>query len=635
MTGGLTLALALFAVAPTAHANVFASNAKINGGMTDVSVAPGASVNISYILNEPASSGVIIKVLSGATTVRTISLTAGAAGTLRGLNTVVWDGKDNTGNSVPAGNYSVSITAASSGYPGWTVTTDDNNDGNYSYEARGIAVDRNTNSPYYGRVFVGNSVDNSTNGTSPYLGDYVGIQKLNADGSYADEGGFSTGGEAWSGGGSAPWKIRVSDDDQVYVMDISYLEDVYRFDPLFSTNSLLHVLRADNDGTATLTGMAVAGTGTNTVLWMTDNNSFGGLGILKYAVTADGTCATNDTGTSVVGLGGSLDAAPFDVALDQRGNIYAVQNLVDSGDPAARLLAFPPYDPATNGGAPETNATWSVGAYDNTLGGAYGLAVDPTGTYVAVACWGVYDPSSGYVNGSTTVFYATNGAVVTNVDLGVSIPSKRTTNLDPTHHVDTDCDWDAVGNLYYLDDSPGVWRAVSPPGANQATTAVLPVVQVTGSGQPLDITGITVSGGMVTIHFTAGSSDTAGGFLLLTAPAAQGPYSPATGASIIQISPGVFQATIPFNGSLQFYRIVRSGTAPLQITRLSVAAGTVTINFTGATSDSPATLTLLSSASANGTYSAAAGASIIQISPGVFQATAPANGPTQFYRIGK
>jgi hypothetical protein len=634
LTGGVALALALTTLAPSAHANVFASNAKINGGMANVSVAQGASVNISYLLNEPASAGVTIKVLSGATTVRTITLAAGGPGTLRGLNTVVWDGKDNTGNNVPQGNYSVSITAASTGYAGWTVTTDDNNDGNYCYYSFGIAVDRNTNSPYYGRVFVGNSVDNSTNGTSPYLGDYVGIQKLNADGSYADEGGFSTGGEAWRGGGSAPWKIRVSDDEQVYVMDDYDLGDVYRFDPLISTNSLLHVLRADNDGTATLTGMAVAGTGTNTVLWMTDNNSFGGLGILKYAVTADGTCATNDTGTTVVGVGGSLDSAPFDVALDRTGNIYAVCNLRDSGNPAMRVFRFPAYDPAANGGAPETNATWAVGSGDDEYAGARGLAVDPTGTYVAVACWGVFDPSLGNINGSTTVFYATNGAVVTNVDLGVSIPSQRTTNLDPTHHVDTDCDWDAVGNLYYLDDWPGVWRAVSPPGANQATTVALPVVQVTGSGQPVAITDITVSAGLITIYFSAGPSDTADGFTLLSASVAQGPYSPVAGA-IFTGSGGSFMVTVPFNGSLRFYQVVRSGTTSLHITNLRVAGGTVTINFTGSPSDSPSALTLLSSASANGSYSVATGAPIIQLSPGVFQATVPANGPMQFYRIGK
>src|ERR1035437_6062643 len=109
--GGLALAL----VAPSAHANVFASNVKINAGVTNVSVAQGTSITISYILNEPASAGVTIKVLSGATAVRTISIATGNAGTTRGTNTVVWDGKNDSGNNVPGGDYSASITAASSG----------------------------------------------------------------------------------------------------------------------------------------------------------------------------------------------------------------------------------------------------------------------------------------------------------------------------------------------------------------------------------------------------------------------------------------------------------------------------------------------------------------------------------------
>src|ERR1022692_3996684 len=246
IAGGLALALALTAFAPCARANVYATNIKINGGTTNLSVQPGISLSISYILNEPASAGVTVQVLSGATAVRSISLAGGLAGARRGTNTVVWDGKDNSSNNVPGGNYSVSITAGFHGYSGWTITTDDNNEGKYNFEARGIAVDRNTLSPYYGRVLVGDSVDNSLNGTSPLLGDYLGIQKLNADGSYADEGGFSDGGVAWQGLYSAPWKIRVSDDDKVYVMDFYVGGDVYRFDPTISSNSMLTVLRADN-----------------------------------------------------------------------------------------------------------------------------------------------------------------------------------------------------------------------------------------------------------------------------------------------------------------------------------------------------------------------------------------------------
>src|ERR1035438_8636312 len=98
------MALALTALAPSAHANVYATNIKINGGITNLSVQPGTNVSISYILNEPASAGVTVKVLSGATPVRTISI-ANGPGATRGTNTVVWDGKDNGGNNVVVGNY--------------------------------------------------------------------------------------------------------------------------------------------------------------------------------------------------------------------------------------------------------------------------------------------------------------------------------------------------------------------------------------------------------------------------------------------------------------------------------------------------------------------------------------------------
>src|ERR1035441_4439780 len=123
IVGGLALALALTAFAPCAHANVYATNIKINGGTTNVSVQPSSSLSISYILNEPASAGVTVQVLSGATVIRSISLAGGVAGAQRGANTVVWDGKDNSNNNDPAGNYSVSITAGSHGYTGWTITT--------------------------------------------------------------------------------------------------------------------------------------------------------------------------------------------------------------------------------------------------------------------------------------------------------------------------------------------------------------------------------------------------------------------------------------------------------------------------------------------------------------------------------
>jgi hypothetical protein len=545
IVGGLALALALTAIAPSARANVFASNIKINGGMSNVPVAPGAGVNISYILNEPASAGVTIRILSGAATVRTLSIASGA-GTARGTNTVVWDGKTSGGANAPVGNYSVSITAASTGYAGWTKTTDDNNAGNYTWEARGIAVDRNTNSPYYGRVFV----DNSYPGPNGMLGDLVGIQKLNADGSYADEGGFSNGGVAWNGQYSAPWRIRVSEDDNVYVGDFYFAGDIYRFDGTISSNSMAHVFAPPADQSlGNWSGFQLAGKGTNTVLWASDAN--GGFGISKFSLTNGIFDPSNRTQVVAIGGTNGMDVAPYAVALDKAGAIYPAQHIIEQGNGSSpRVLRYPAYDPGTN--APETNADWTVAAADDTAGGQ-GIAVDPTGTYVAAAFWGYYAPP--YTSGNIKILKASDGTVVTNLDLDIAYPNKWTT--EPFHHVDTDADWDAVGNLYYLDDWASCWRGFSPPGTNQATTVALALVQVGAVVLPPRIQTIAVSGGTVTIGFTAGLSDTASLFTLLSSGTVNGSYSTAAGALITQVGPGSFKATVATSGTRQFYRISR------------------------------------------------------------------------------
>ena len=153
----LTLLSAGLMVAGSARANVYASNIKVNGTQTNsVSTAQGSSVAISYILNEAATAGVTINISSGGSVVRTISIPTGA-GTAKGLNTVNWDGKNGSGNNVPAGTYSVSITAAATGFTDWTITSDNTSPTTYVNRPYGIGVDKNTNSPYYGRIFIGNT----------------------------------------------------------------------------------------------------------------------------------------------------------------------------------------------------------------------------------------------------------------------------------------------------------------------------------------------------------------------------------------------------------------------------------------------------------------------------------------------
>ncbi|SPE51501.1 conserved exported hypothetical protein [Verrucomicrobia bacterium] len=633
--------LALAAVPPSARANVYATDIRLNGGTTNVNLPAAGSVSISYILNEPASLGATINILNGTSVVRALALPAGSPGTLLGTNSVTWDGTDGNSNNVPNGVYSISITAASSGYTNWTQITTDTNAGNYVFYGTGIAVDRNPASPYYGRVFVANAIEGPNPETNP--GDVNGVLILNADGSPADESPTNwcqTGGLDWMNDGFAPWKIEVSGDDHVYISDLSTSGGlVYRWDPLLSTNSQLLVLDTNNwgaGGGVALSGPGIFGTGTNTEIWMADTRNPGfpiSLGVIEYKVTAAGTCASNDTGTTVVGLGSStngldLDQAPWDVDLDQYHNIYTIQYILDSGDPSSRVFCFPAYNPATNQGKPETNAIWAVGAGDDTYGGASGIAVSPDGTYVAVALWGVL-AGNDYTNGNTRILSATNGAFVTELDL---VP-------DTLDVVDSDCAWDAVGNVYFIHGhpdyvTPGVWRAFSPPGTNQATTVAPAIVQfgATVVTQPL-ITGITVSNGTVVITFTAGASDSASAFAILGAALAAGPYSAISGATIRQLSAGVFQASFSSSTAHQFYRVERVAALPPEITSISVSNGSVLVNFSGSASDLPSAFTLQSASAPKAAAFTDVAAAASQITAGHFQFGVPANGPSRFYRV--
>src|SRR5438093_183070 len=85
----LLLALSFLLSHPLAtRANVYATNIRLNGGMTNLSVSSGSSVAISYLLNEPASAGVTVSIQSGSTVLRAINVPSGP-GTLKGTNSIV------------------------------------------------------------------------------------------------------------------------------------------------------------------------------------------------------------------------------------------------------------------------------------------------------------------------------------------------------------------------------------------------------------------------------------------------------------------------------------------------------------------------------------------------------------------
>jgi len=611
----LVLVVGCAVIARSAHANVYATNVKLNGGTTNLTAQAGEPISITYILNEPASGGVTIEASTGATVVNSLLLLPEAPGTLRGTNTVVWDGL------TAAGLYSLKITARSSGYSDWTQVTDDSDPNTYVFNGRGIAVDRNAGSLYFGRVFVANSLTGFNPDTTP--GDVLGILKFNADASTPEDGIVSTGGYKWPESNTMGLgKLEVSENDRVYVSNLQNGGDLLSWDPTFSTNSFVQVLQQTNKPPGTLLrGLAVTGQGTNALLWMSD--ALGTNGVLRWGLDTNGACKATDPGLTIVALSdvSGLTNPPVDVAMDQASNIYVCQSIAGPGDPNPRVFKFPAYDPLTNGGMPEVTATWAVGGTNDTMLGATGIAVDPTGAYVAVS----FEGAAG-LPGNTMVYSAATGALLAMMGTAGSLT-----------HQDNDCAWDAAGNLYYIENVLGVWRAVSPPGTNQFTTAAAGTVQIIGNvATPPQITDISVSNGIVSITFSASASDTPSMFTVLGAPAPGGPFVALPNAPISVVSPGVFKASFPQSGSVQFYAVQRGGSPPPQapqITGLVLNAGNVIINFTGLASDSANAFKLVSAGSPGGAFSQVSGSSIDMVSAGSFRATAPTNGPIQFYRV--
>src|SRR5258708_6979063 len=73
-----------------AQANVYATNIKLNGGFTNAPAGAGTNVLISYVLNEAATTGVTVEIKQGSNIIRSLVFTNGAAGALKGTNSVVW-----------------------------------------------------------------------------------------------------------------------------------------------------------------------------------------------------------------------------------------------------------------------------------------------------------------------------------------------------------------------------------------------------------------------------------------------------------------------------------------------------------------------------------------------------------------
>jgi hypothetical protein len=579
---GVAASLAL--LTPSAHAYVYATDIQINGslfGLTNTPT-PASPATISYRLNQLADLGCTVTVLNGGSSVATI-----AGGTAMGLNTVAWGGTNQAGAAVGPGAYSISITAKATGFTNWTQISVDTNAGMFAFYPWGIDVDKNTNSPYYGRVVM-SCATSGTSGTNQF---YDGLYKMNADGSQADEGWYGSAGYSADDGGDGappagqmpnsfgfdPQTVRIGGDDRIYWCDNSQAGAIIACDMLATTNQVVidegtyhsgllggphNYQNCPDVGDLAVGGWGirqfdVAGFATgNPAVYLVDTGDYPSWGVWMFHLT-NGASDTNDTiGTQCVGPDlATIFVTGAGVAVDDSLDVFVSQNRSGATDPLSRVFCFTNWNggvlpPESDGSSntfvlPTTEApAWAIGGGNPGLTAIWDTAINSrtNPTMVAVAMAGGAAETGGYTgkNGGVAVLSTLDGSLLE-------------TNLDISNWYNGVA-FDNVSNVYGCSRSTNLWRVWSPPGGNTNTTLAVAQVVITAPFKITSIKAVPTGGGCssVTISFT-GPSLPASSFQVMESSTVKGTYT-AVGGAIITGSAGSYQATFT-NCSTEFFVI--------------------------------------------------------------------------------
>lgn len=465
------IATAAFPVS-TALGNVYATNLAQSGG----SINPGAggTLTLGYLLNEDAV-GVSVEILdSSNAVVRTIN--AGAQ--LRGTQSVLWDGKNDASLAVANGNYSFRVNASGSARGSWTLTSTDGVLNNFELP-RGMAVNKNPASPYYGRVYISNS-QNLPTADGRAMGD--GMYMLNAD--LSDSGiaggsGAHAGGVDWAPGGSvSPFRLEVGPDDSVYVTDWSDGHSgLWQADPnLGAAIEVLDSIGRDGDGAnvthGSISDVIVSGLGASRTI-LTTEEDIAPFNILRYDIGNATTFTGPPSGVLFDNAGGVIINSFNSIARASDGTYWMSQSRAAGTDQASLIQI-------DSTGAILYNSLTALGSPD-PLRNTQGIAYDAVNNLLALATANaggihIFDPVTKTID---TTFAFGGGS----------------TNTDVT--------FDNVGNLYVANRSAEYVRVWSPPNtsglaANSFSTsslgplgafAVVPE-PVTGAGLLVGLAGL-------------------------------------------------------------------------------------------------------------------------------------------------
>ena len=472
-----------------ARANVFASDLKFSAPAVNANAA-SPSVDLAFRLNEPADTAVTLAIFRADTNAKVREISLGAKP--RGQVTWTWNLKDDGGTLVPKGlEYYFKVTASDDGHTAWDQINSETDQLCKFPLSWSVAVNKNPNSRYFGRVYVANSYSGTTSiPPEPQRTCDHGLYALNADMSDALGQGDAplTGNVAWTGSELAPSTIKIGDDDKVYIssntdgwsgtwvapgdlsgnwtalLDPSNVSNYY---PYVACPPAIH---------GSPTAGVVVGKGLNRYLYWVDedlmvpgddpNGAKSNMSIWRFWVgPIDHTLMTSpeifwsdfphdyekDTG----------EGNFCDLDRDIEGNFYMTQYSWAPGTQPT-LLKIAPDGGVTNNYEPLWNSATAWGTNDVFDMNAKGVAVDDARNRIfTVSTWGYRDwETAGVINviNKTTLDINTIVRVPLNAPAGKK-PLPRSISVD------------AAGNFYVTDKDNELLSVYSPAdGPNSYTT---------------------------------------------------------------------------------------------------------------------------------------------------------------------
>ena len=481
--------LATFGAGP-ARANVYATDLKFSSPAVNAT-SGSATVDLSFRLNEPADTGVTLAIFRADTNAKVREIALGAKP--RGQATWTWDLKDDGGTAVPKGlEYYFKVTASDDGHAKWDQINFDTDQQCKLPTAWSVAVNKDPNSQYFGRVYATNSYTGDTSvPPAPQRTCDHGLYALNADMSDALGQGDApiTGGVDWSDRWLGPSTVKVGDDGKVYVScnsdglsgtwvapgDLSgnwtaLLDpsNVSNYLPYAACPPAIH---------GSPTGAFVAGKGVNRYLYWVDedlmvpgddpNGAKSNMSIWRFWVGPIDHMLTNSPEIFWSDFPNNYmqdfgDGNFCDLAKDKTGNFFISQySWHGAGLPS--LLKIAPDGNAANNYAPLWNAAIAYGNSDPLDMNCKGVAVDDAHDRLfTVGTWGIRNnwDAPGEIRVVTKSTMDLNSVV----RIPMNAPEG---NLPHPRGMDVD----AVGNIYVTDHSIELLHVYSPAdGPNSYTT---------------------------------------------------------------------------------------------------------------------------------------------------------------------